>query len=173
MLAVFLMFTACAAQERAQPPRTSGTVKKAKRGPRAIAVVEFLPDGGMRLVPIALWMDGRYYDASLYGANPVPMAVQPETVYEAQSFGEPTGTFTIAEPKQVKGNWVADGSWIPHSAMDEKLAADAAKAAAEKKNNASKVVLTGDDGSGRPVLKRAPGSGGDSGSSTQPAQASA
>ena len=40
-------------------------------------MVEFLPGGGMRLVPIALWIDGRYYDASLYRANPEPMAVQP------------------------------------------------------------------------------------------------
>ena len=46
----------------------------------------------MRLVPIALWIDGKYYDASLYGANPAPMAIEPQTVYEAQSFGEPTGT---------------------------------------------------------------------------------
>ena len=108
------------------------TAKKTKRGPRAIAVIEFLPGGQMRLVPIALWMDGKYYDASLYAANPVPMAVEPQTVYEAESFGEPTGTFTIESPTQVNGSWVADGSWIPHLAMDEKAAAQAAKDAANK-----------------------------------------
>ena len=70
----------------------------------------------MRLVPIALWIEGHYYDASLYGANPEPMALEPETVYEAQSFGEPTGIFTITEPKQVNGNWVADGTWRPELA---------------------------------------------------------
>ena len=160
----------CFAQERAQPPRTSSTAKKTKRGPRAIAVLEFLPGGKMRLVPIALWMDGRYYDASLYAANPVPMAVEPETVYEARSFGEPTGTFTIASPMQVNGSWVADGSWRPHLAMDERAAAQAAKDAANKpKGNPSKAVTTGDAESGRPVLKRAPGSGGDSSSGSQPA----
>ena len=43
--------------------------------------------------------------------------------------------------------------------MDEKLAAQAAKDAANKKANASRAVTTGDADSGRPVLKRAPGSG--------------
>ena len=61
----------------------SKPAKKNKRGPRAIAVVEFLPGGGTRLVPIALWIDGHFYDASLYGANPEPMALEPETLYQA------------------------------------------------------------------------------------------
>ena len=52
------------------------------------AVVEFLPGGKARLVPVALWIDDRYYDASLYGANPEPMALEPETVYEATDYGE-------------------------------------------------------------------------------------
>jgi hypothetical protein len=129
----------------------------------------------MRLVPVALLIDGHYYDASLYDANPAPMAVEPQTVYEAQSFGEPTGTFTISSPKQVNGSWIADGSWTPHLAMDEKMSAQAAKDAANKsKNPPSKAVTTAGGDDSRPVLKRAPGSGGDasgSGSqSTQPTQ---
>jgi hypothetical protein len=178
-VAVFLMFTFAVAQEHTrnrqtdQAPPSTATGKKAKRGPRAIAVVEFLPSGAMRLVPIALWIEGHYYDASEYGANPEPMAVEPQTVYEAQSFGEPTGTFTVTLPKQVNGNWVADGTWQPELPMDVQLRKKAAKEAAlQSKNPPSAEVLTGDADSGRPVLKRAPGSGGDSGSSGQPAPAS-
>ncbi len=183
VLAIFLAVTTGSAQSRqprqpqAQPTTpstassTTSTAKKSKRGPRAIAVVEFLPDGGMRLVPIALWIDGKYYDASLYGANPEPMAVEPETVYEAQSLGEPTGTFTVTEPRQVNGSWIADGSWRPHLALDEQLAAKAAKDAANKpKANPDKTVFSGETDDSRPVLKRAPGSGADSGSTTQPSQ---
>ncbi len=167
IMAIFLSVAIGAAQQR--PPSTAA--KKSKRGPRAIAVVEFLPSGAMRLVPIALWIDGHYYDASLYGSNPEPMAVEPETVYEAQSLGEPTGTFTVTEPRQVNGSWIAEGTWRPHLAMDEQLAARAAKEAANKtKPEPSKTVFTGDSGDGRPVLKRAPGSGGDSGSTTQSSQ---
>ena len=167
VVTIFLLVTSGLAQGTA--PRTA---KKTKRGPRAIAVIEFLPGGRMRLVPIALWMDGKYYDASLYAANPVPMAVEPQTVYEAVSFGEPTGTFTIESPTQVNGNWVADGSWIPHLAMDEKAAAQSAKDAAAKKSNTGKAITTGDADGGRPVLKRAPGSVADSGSNTQSTQTS-
>ena len=87
--------------------------KKNKRGPRAIAVVEFLPGGGTRLVPIALWINDRFYDASLYGANPEPMALEPETLYQALTYGEPAGWFTVTTPRDVNGNWVAEGQWKP------------------------------------------------------------
>ena len=174
VMTIFLLVTFAAAQEHTRnrqtdptPPPTT-TTKKAKRGPRAIAVVEFMPNGSMRLVPIALWIEGKYYDASQYGASPAPMALEPETVYEAQSLGEPTGTFTITEPKQINGNWAADGNWRPELPMDAKVAAQAAKDAAAKAKMPSKVVLTGDADDGRPVMKRAPGSSGGSDAS-QPA----
>ena len=179
-MAIFLLVIFAAAQEHTRnrqtdpTPLPTTTTKKAKRGPRAIAVLEFLPNGGMRLVPIALWIEGKYYDASEYGANPAPMALEPETVYEAQSFGEPTGTFTVTTPTQVNGNWVADGSWQPELPMDVQARKKAAKDAASlSKNPPSAVVMTGDADGGKPVLKRAPGSGGDSPSSGQTAPATA
>ena len=175
MFTVLLLFTFSDAQDR-QPHRDSGPAqstsvsKKAKRGPRAIAVVECLAGGGMQLVPVALWIEGRYYDASLYSANPEPMAIEPQTVYEAQSFGEPTGTFTITTPKQVNGNWAADGTWQPHLAMDVKRSQQAAKEAALKPiPKTSNAVMTGNEDDSRPVLKRAPGSSGDSTTSSQSA----
>jgi hypothetical protein len=128
--------------------------KPAKRGPRAIAVIEFLPKGGARLVPIALWMDGRYYDASFYGANPAPMVLQPETLYQAMSYGEPTGWFTVTTPEQVNGAWVAEGQWKPQQGtFDTKVAQQAAKQA--KKKPQSSI----NDDSGPPVLRRSPSSG--------------
>lgn len=120
--------------------------KPSVRGPRAIGVLEFLSGGGTRLVPVALWIDGHFYDASLYGANPEPMAVEPETVYEATDYGEPTGLFTVTTPIDVKGNWVGDGRWKPHMAMDEKMAQQAAKQPKAKRN-----TNPDDD---RPVLRR-------------------
>jgi len=126
--------------------------KPAKRGPRAIGVIEFLPKGGTRLVPIALWIDSRYYDASFYGANPEPIALAPETLYQAMSYGEPTGWFTVTTPKQVNGNWVADGQWKPQSAFDLKVAEQAAK---QSKKKASSQIS---DDAGPPVLRRSPSS---------------
>jgi len=131
--------------------------KPAKRGARAIGVIEFLPKGGARLVPIALWMDGRYYDASFYGANPAPLVLQPETLYQAMNYGEPTGWFTVTTPKQINGTWVADGHWKPQqSAFDAKVAQQAAKQPKKKPRSPT------DDDSGPPVLRRAPSSGSDS-----------
>lgn len=127
--------------------------KPAKRGPRAIAVIEFLPKGGAQLVPIALWMDGHYYDASFYGANPAPMAIEPETLYQALSYGEPTGWFTVTKPKQVNGTWIADGQWKPQQgSLDTKIAQQAAK---QPKKKVSPI----NDDSGPPVLRRSPSSG--------------
>jgi hypothetical protein len=142
-------------QQQPPPDQNHGPAKDAKRGARAIGVVEFLPGGGTRLVPIAIWIDDRYYDASLYAANPEPLAVEPQTVYQATDYGEPTGLFTVTAPKEVNGNWVADGRWTPHLAMDEKLAQQAAKQPKQK------APVNPDDD--RPVLHRS-GSSGSSGS---------
>ena len=157
-IAVLLLSTVSFAQvlkrpHEDQPPPSNGNqsqinVKSKKHWPRAIGVIEFLPGGGVRLVPVALWIDDRFYDASLYAANPEPMAVQPETVYEATAYGEPTGLFTVTTPQEVKGSWVASGKWKPHLAMDEM----AAKQAGNKpKPELSSSITIKDD---RPTLHR-------------------
>ena len=61
-------------QEQQSPQPDANAAKKSKRNARAIGVVEFLPGGGIRLVPVALWYEGKYYDASLYEANPEPLS---------------------------------------------------------------------------------------------------
>jgi hypothetical protein len=154
-------------------PSQAAPAKKSRRGPRAIAVVEFLPGGAARLVPIALWMDGKYYDASLYQANPEPFALEPGTVYEAQNYGETAGTFVVNTPQQVNGSWVGEGRWKAYNSMDAKLAADAAKQPKAKQKNSS-VIFTGGPDEGPPVLHRSGDAGSGSGStqkSQQPAPA--
>ena len=157
-------------RDRAERPSASPdsnqskiSAKKAQRGPRAIAVLEFLPNGNARLVPVALLIDGHFYDASLYAANPEPMAVEPGTVYEATDYGESTGLFTVTNPKEIKGNWVGDGKWKPRQALDEKLAEQAAKQPKPKK------TATADDD--RPVLRH-PGSRNEGGEQSPAASSS-
>ncbi len=130
------------------------TPKKSKA--RAIGVVEFLPGGGIRLVPVALWYEGKYYDASLYEANPEPLALEPGTVYQALSDGEPAGLFVVNMPKLSNAGWIGDGRWTPHRALDDKLAAEAAKKPKATTKD-SKAIFTGDADTGPPVLRR-PGS---------------
>jgi len=152
-------FSTAQLRDRTEPPRvdqdqSQSNKKPDKRGPRAIAVVEFLPGGGARLVPVALWINDRFYDASLYGSNPEPMALQPDTLYQAMNYGEPTGWFTVTTPRQVNGNWVADGQWKPQQgSLDSKIAEQAAKQPKKKGQS------LGSDDSGPPVLRRAPSSG--------------
>jgi hypothetical protein len=167
LLAVLSLSVFSPAQLRDRTPKNEPEQpqpkKSTKRGPRAIGVVEFLPGGGARLVPVALWIDGRYYDASLYGANPEPMALERETLYQTTSYGEPTGWFTVTLPKQINGNWVADGKWKTQGALDARLAEQAAKQPKPKHPSAI------NDDQGPPVLRRSPSSAGDTPSASPPA----
>ncbi len=85
--------------------------QQASKGPRAIGVIEFDAKGKARLVPVTIFAEGRWWDAGLYKATPVPMALEPETVYEATNNGEPVGLFTVTEPATLNGTWLAMGRW--------------------------------------------------------------
>ncbi len=138
---------------------------KPKHSARAIGVLEFLPGGGVRLVPVVLLFDGKYYDASLYRANPEPLALEPGTVYEVQNYGENAGIFVVNTPKPSKAGWVGDGQWTPRRVVDEQLAAKAAKQAKAKPKPGNAIFTSGVD-QGPPVLRRPDESG-----STEPASA--
>ena len=84
------------------------------KGPRAIGLVQLLPKGGKgRLIPIAIMLDGKFYDAGSYKAAPVPMALDFETVYEGFRAGVSQGIFTITQPGQLNHVWIAEGTWLP------------------------------------------------------------
>jgi hypothetical protein len=120
--------------------------KRAPSGPRAVAILEWTPQG-LRLIPVSLLIDGQYYDATLYLANPVPMALDQDTVYEVQKSGSALGDFTVTLAGQLpNGSWVGQGKY--ESDVDRKKKADErAKAAAA----VAKPVNPQDD---RPVLRR-------------------
>ena len=75
------------------PPVFAQFKKEPAKGPRAVAVLEWTPQG-LRLVPVSLMIDGDFQDATIYRANPVPMAVDQDTVYQVQKSGQPLGDFT-------------------------------------------------------------------------------
>lgn len=107
LLVVLLAFTtAVTAQQRRS--------NSARNELRAIGVLEFPETGEPRLVPVAILVEGRYYDAGIYKAAPVPMTLAPGTVYEARRAGEPVGFFTVTTPMQLRRNWVALGTWQPN-----------------------------------------------------------
>ena len=91
--------------------------KKNEKGPRALAVVELPADGKSkpRLIPITILVKGRFWDASIYLADPRPMALDPGNVYEVERSGKPVGFFTVGEARKTKDRWIAFGDWQPES----------------------------------------------------------
>jgi hypothetical protein len=95
--------------------------KKKGRDPRAIGLLQLLPNGKTTLIPIAILMDGKFYDASAYKATPVPMVLESGTVYEAMRTGESVGLFTVSGAMHSKdpasqNPWIGTGSFLPTGA---------------------------------------------------------
>ena len=70
--------------------------RQISKGPRAVGVLQLAANGKAHLVPVTIMIDGKFYDAGAYKADPVPMALQPETVYEALKSGVSQGLFTVS-----------------------------------------------------------------------------
>jgi hypothetical protein len=119
--------------------------KPADKGPRALGLVQ-LKGTKARFIPIAIMMDGKFYDAGSYKASPVPMALDFGIVYEGFRSGVSQGVFTITQPGQLNHAWIAEGTWLPVGAIDPKR---------PKKYSAPVVV---EDDNGPPVLHRRAGS---------------
>jgi hypothetical protein len=84
------------------------------KGPRALGLIQLSPKGNKgRLMPIAIMMDGKFYDAGSYKAAPVPMALDFDTVYEGFRSGVSQGVLTITQPGQLNHVWIAEGTWLP------------------------------------------------------------
>jgi hypothetical protein len=124
--------------------------RKVSKGPRALGLVEIDPQGRGHLVPVAIMIDGQFYDASVYKADPVPMALQPGTIYEGLKAGVSQGLFTVSNPVPQHG-WLGLGSWK----SNEEIAAEKEKAKARSAKLAEKPA---DDfkAGGPPRLSRTP-----------------
>jgi len=115
------------------------------KGPRAVGLLVLPPKGQPRLIPVAILVDGRFYDAGAYKADPVPMALEQGTVYEAERTGSSLGLFTVNQALQQKNNWMAEGTY---HANGEKVASTNHKAETKPREEKDE---------GPPVLRR-PGS---------------
>ena len=65
--------------------------------PRALGLIQLAPKGKKaRLIPVAILMDGKFFDAGSFKAAPVPMALEFGIVYEGFKAGVSEGVFTIS-----------------------------------------------------------------------------
>jgi hypothetical protein len=139
--------------------------RKPDTGPRAVGLLRIDAKGGAQLIPIVIRIDGKFYDAGAYKADPVPMALQPETVYEGVKAGVSQGLFTTSGAARGVDNWYADGKWRTTAQIE--AAKTKAKAEAEKKaQKASEDPVN----SGPPRLRH-PGDAPPPGSSASPPDA--
>lgn len=93
----------------AQYGRRSATSK----GPRAVGLIQLFPNGKAHLIPVAITVDGKFFDAGNYKGAPVPMALDFGVVYEGFRSGVSQGIFTITQPGQARHIWLAEGTWLP------------------------------------------------------------
>ena len=111
-----------AAQAQEERPQITPGERKVPRkkdaGPRAVAVLQLSAKGKASLVPIAILINGKFWDAGAYKAAPVPMALEPGTVYEAERAGSSQGLFTVntalhSTAINAQNPWIGTGSWVP------------------------------------------------------------
>jgi hypothetical protein len=124
LLAVLAGVASCAvvvAAQEERPQITPGERKvprKKDAGPRAVAVLRLTANSKASLVPVAILVGGKFWDATAYKADPVPMALEPGTVYEAERAGNSLGLFTINSALHSNGvnlesPWIGTGAWLP------------------------------------------------------------
>jgi hypothetical protein len=149
-ISVFTLLTA-SAQDLPNPP-TAVKKQDVVKGPRAVAVLEWT-NKGPRLIPVAIKIDDQFYDASLYMAQPVPMAIESGVIYQIQRAGDSLGDFTLREAAQTaNGLWLGMGSFDSKADQDKRKAAVAKRVEREAKQKADEEKQELGD---RPVLKRA------------------
>jgi hypothetical protein len=124
-LAVLLAVVICcstplpAQEERPQiMPSERRAPKKKDSGPRALAVLQLAQNGKASLVPVAILINGKFWDASAYKADPVPMALDSGNVYEAERAGSSLGLFTVGSAlhsnnPNMPNPWIGTGAWRP------------------------------------------------------------
>jgi len=129
-------------------PAQSTRREAARKGPRALGLLELAANGKARLIPITVMFDGKFYDGGSYKASPIPMALERDTVYEAVRTGVSQGLFTVGGAFHRGNAWIADGKWEPVGAAPPK------KSPVEPSASASR-----DDDQDKPPVLRRPGSG--------------
>ena len=112
-------------QEDNEEKKPAKPKPKKVKGPRAIGLLQLNRSGKGSLIPIAIQVEGKFYDASVYKAEPVPMALESGTIYEVEQTGSSQGLFTIngALHSKTEGSphpWTGTGTYLQNGAEVKK-----------------------------------------------------
>ena len=130
--------------------------RKISKGPRAIGLLQLSPNGTARLIPVAMMIDGNFYDAEAYKATPVPMALESGTVYEAISTGVSQGLFTVSTALQANNNWTGVGTYQPAGIAPPKKTPPKPKRPDEDTDEPPKLRRSGTQAGSKPPAEQAP-----------------
>jgi len=121
LLTCVVSFAGIVSAQEERPQITPGERKAPRKkdaGPRAVGVLQLAANGKATLVPIAILIGGKFWDATAYKADPIPMALESGTVYEAERAGSSLGLFTVnsalhSNAANVQSPWIGTGAWVP------------------------------------------------------------
>ena len=166
---------AFAQEERPQiMPSERRAPRKKDSGPRAVAVLRMAANGKTSVVPIAILINNKFWDASAYKADPVPMALDFGTVYEGEQTGSSLGLFTVSNALHSnavnsQAPWIGTGSWHPNGMEEPKKAQKTDNVPVGMNTEEQPPRLTHTPSATTPAPTPAPGSGGAPSSTTPPA----
>ena len=135
-LLVCVAWSAASLSAQEERPQITPGERKAPRkkdaGPRAVGVLQIAANGKASLVPVAILVGGKFWDAGAYKADPIPMALESGTVYEAERAGSSMGIFTVngalhSNAANVQTPWIGTGAWVPEGAEKPRTSLKAEK----------------------------------------------
>jgi hypothetical protein len=139
-------------------------VAKPQQVVRAVGVYEWIGDfakpAASRLIPVSLYIEGKFEDAGVYIARPVPFALLSGNVYILQAAGIDKGTLDLAYAKHLQavestGDLAFDDGWFGYGSV-KPLSAPRKTTTALKASKTLPVLTTSTDPN-RPHFGSKPG----------------
>src|SRR5215471_6522759 len=183
---VFLAFgvslagTAAAQEQRPQIyPGERKAQRKKDAGPRALGLIQLGSNGKASIIPLAILINGKFWDAGVYKADPVPMALDSGNVYEGERCGSSLGLFTVGSALHSNNPnaampWLGTGVWRANGSEPPTKAIKAESAPAGIGIDEAAPRLTRDTNAAKPTAPAAapPASSGGSSSDSKPSSGS-
>ena len=139
-------------------------VAKPQQVVRAVGVYEWTGDfakpTASRLIPVSLYIEGKFEDAGIYIARPIPFALLPGNLYILQNAGIDKGTLDLAYAKHLQavestGDLAFDDGWFGYGSV-KPLSAPRKTTTALKPSKTLPVLTTSSDPN-RPHFGSKPG----------------
>jgi hypothetical protein len=176
LLAWTVSWPGAAAAQEERPQITPGERKAPRKKdaePRAVALLQLTSNGKASLLPIAILINGKFWDASAYKATPVPMALESGIIYEAERSGSSQGLFTVnsalhSNAPNAQSPWIGTGSWVPAGTEKPKTSLQAEAAPVGLDTSEGPPRLTKNPSKETPAASTAPASTSTPAPSSQP-----